>query len=198
MIDAATSKGFLPGLDFNPGYFLVEPSNHKSGGNYQWLDEVNPFTSDLVTLYTALPELPAWIVGALEAAEAKLHEGWKQFKPAAPGGVAEGGRDAYVTSFAASWYIRSKTEPTFDTLVKALRKENARACVPPLDDSDIVYKARKAAGSSRLREWRAARAANPSTQSDKLFQLFDDFECFHSGPARDAYVRLTIGNHREV
>jgi hypothetical protein len=198
LIDGATSKCFLPGLDFNPGYFLVEPSNHKSGGAYRWLDESNPLTLYLVALYAALPELPAWIVEALEAAESKLQEGWKQFKPAAAGGVAEGGRDHYITAFAASCYVKSKTEPAYDTLLTALRKENARACVPPLDDSDIVYKARRAAGSSRLKDWRESRVAKPSTQSDKLFQLFDDFEYFHSGPARDAYVRLLIGNHREV
>ena len=197
-MDAATSKGFAPGLDFNPGYFLVEPSRHKSGGTYRWLDASNPLTCDLGALYNALPELPEWVVEALEAAESKLQEGWKKFKLAAAGGVAEGGRDHYVTAFAASHYIKSKTEPTFDSLVSALRKENARACVPPLDDSAILAKARRAVGSSRLREWRETRADRPSSQSDKLFQLFDDFEYFHSGPARDAYVRLTIGNHREV
>jgi hypothetical protein len=198
VMDAATSKGFLRGLDFNPGYFLVEPSNHRSTGTYRWLDASNPLTCDLVSLYNALPELPAWIVDALEAAETKLQSDWKKFKPAAVGSVAEGGRDHYVTAFAASYYVKSKAEPTFDTVVTALRKENARACVPPLDDSSIVAKARRAAGSSRLKEWRATRVERPSSQSDKLFQLFDDFEFFHSGPARDAYVRLMIGNHREV
>jgi hypothetical protein len=198
VMDAATSKGFAPGLDFNPGYFLVEPSNHKSRGTYRWLDPANPLTCDLVSLYSALPELPEWIGEALEAAETKLQSDWKKFKAAAAGGIAEGGRDHYITAFAASWFIKSKTEPTFDTLVTALRKENARACVPPLDDSAIVAKARRAAGSSRLKEWRASHAAKPSSQADKLFQLFDDFEYFHSGPARDAYVRLQTGTHKEV
>ena len=40
--------------------------------------------------------------------------------------------------------------------------------------------------------------AKDDSQADKLFKLIDDFECFHSGPARDGYVRLRVKDHKEV
>src|ERR1019366_8020882 len=36
------------------------------------------------------------------------------------------------------------------------------------------------------------------SHADILLKLIDDFEYFKSGPANDAYVRMAIGDHKEV
>ncbi len=123
-VKSCTGAGSLaPGVEVKAdgGYVVVPPSDHISGGSYNWevpLDDKQ------------LPELPQWALkaGRDSAGEAK--------KPATiPGDVIPSGRRNEVLTSLAGVMRRKGTGK--ETILAALKAENKTRCSPPLSESEV-------------------------------------------------------------
>ena len=104
-----------PGLDIrgDGGYIVAAPSNHLSGGTYEWRAQGES------------GEIPEWLAPLLAE---------REFAPVLPDVIPEGQRDHTMTSIAGTMRARGVGH---EAILSALRIENRDRCQPPLDDSDL-------------------------------------------------------------
>jgi hypothetical protein len=197
---------FEPGLDLLTGvghYIVVEPSVHATGGRYQWMDEINPLIIQQDAIALTAP--PAWL---LDAASNQ--------KPAC-GAARPGAERVPVERIMAKAIERVQSGSSRNDaglwLFVQMRDNRYSRDETELVLREWVNKANEAAPGHRytLREAEATlRQAykrdarepwekdNRPSQADLLLKLAADFEYFKSGPANDAYVRMPIGDHKEI
>lgn len=158
-----------PGVDIRAdgGYVVAPPSLHKSGKTYLW--EVS---SDFAS--TPIAPAPAWILtlasqrrtgggstGTGPHVEGEDARGGGHGAP--PDAVHEGGRNDTLYRLACS--LRSKGLGR-DAILAALLVENAKRCVPPLDEVEVERlvdsACRHEAGHSAAYERSRTRTSNSS------------------------------------
>lgn len=105
------------------GYIVIEPSTHKSGGQYRWEDGRDPWSCQPAPM-------PNWLL-KLVCAEAAPDCPVS----AAPGKFGPGGRNSGLTSIAGR--LRN-TGISHEAILAALSKENSLRCDPPLEDSEVA------------------------------------------------------------
>jgi hypothetical protein len=200
---------FRPGLDLLTGagcYIVTEPSLHASGNRYQW-DAVTPLELHRNQIPLATP--PEWLLAASgQKTKGKATTSAKQ-PPAERTPVARilsGALDKVKAGSgrndAGLWLFTQLRDNGYsrDEALLALRGWVSRAneATPGQDK----YTMREA--EATLRSGYNKEARDPWGESEKeshadiLLKLIDDFEYFKSGPANDAYVRMVIGDHKEV
>lgn len=109
-----------PGIDVKSGagsYIVAAPSIHESGRKYEWLNSPWKTTPALA---------PDWV------SQGKRKQ--KVENPVDEVDIPEGERNKHLTSLAGSMRRRGMSA---DAIEAALLIENARRCMPPLDESDI-------------------------------------------------------------
>lgn len=119
------SRAIAPGVDCKAdnGYIVVAPSNHASGGAYEWIDGFDPWSCQPAAM-------PKWLL-TLVASEPER----ATFDLSADNKLKPGGRNAGLTSIAG----RLRNAGLCDgSLLVALAAENARLCDPPLDDAEVA------------------------------------------------------------
>jgi putative DNA primase/helicase len=119
----SSGKVFGPGLDVlgDGSIMIAPPSRHVSGEKYHWAGNRSYRKRE----FAALPD--AWLrrlQGNTEGAEA-----------ATGGKVAEGGRNAHLTSLAGK--LR-RNGATSQEVSAALMAENTKNCSPRLDDAEVA------------------------------------------------------------
>lgn len=129
-----------PGLDVRAegGYVIVPPSRHRSGQAYRWADGWHP-------ALVALVPAPPWLL-ALAGDERSPHfippdgspierkAGGNHFRTL-PEVIAEGARNAALTSLAGAMRRKGCTEAA---IAAALQVENQQRCRPPLPASEVA------------------------------------------------------------
>lgn len=108
-----------PGLDIRGqgGYVVAPPSNHVSGGQYEW--ELSSIPGE-----TPLADCPKWIT--------ENKKPTTSVEPI-PSTIKEGSRNDSLTSLAGSMRRRGASQ---DSVLAALMAENKK-CVPPLKDDEL-------------------------------------------------------------
>lgn len=113
-----------PGIDIrgDGGYIVVPPSNHISGGNYQWAESKAPNQAHLNTA-------PDWLIELTN--QKSVH---KTEVLESPGVFLEGGRNSKLTSLGGG--LRQKgLNP--DAILATLNLINKSSCKPPLSDHEV-------------------------------------------------------------
>jgi len=119
-----TVKKIGPGIDTRGegGYFLVEPSNHLSGGVYTW--EVSSLPGNVATA-----EIPTWLLTLWEAAQQPELTG----APAIVGKIPEGKRNDILASLAGTVRRRGLEEIEILNMLTSVNKR----CDPPLPQTEV-------------------------------------------------------------
>jgi hypothetical protein len=200
---------FMPGLDLLTGagaYVVVEPSLHASGGSYHWVDALNPATAHRSEIALTAP--PAWLLEAASTQKPKATA--RPTRPAGERVPAErilalalqkvqsgmGRNDAGLwlfTQMRDNGYSRDEAQLILRDWVAKANEASPGQDRYTMREGDATL--RSAYKRDRRDPW--DEGEKPS-QADMLLKLIDDFEFFKSGPANDAYVRMVIGDHREV
>lgn len=143
--DGTRSRDLAPGLELRAEGRLVAapPAIHESGREYAWLDR------------RELAEAPEWL---LREANARRNGA----APAVGDVIAEGSRNATLTSLAGSMRRRGMDEPE---ILAALLAANERRCRPPLDEAEV----RKVAASVARYEPEAQAEPAPAPQPAGTF-----------------------------
>ena len=203
-------RGFLPGLDFlcgNGCYLVTEPSVHRSGNRYQWVDDVNPLSERRDQIPLVVP--PGWLLRAAStekpktAPRTKRHAAERVPVDRIMGKALEKIRAGSGRNDAGLWFFAQlrDNDYTRDEAVLTLRDWVARANeATPDQDRYTLTEAEASLRSAYKRDARDPwpEDADKPSHADTLLKLLDDFEYFKSGPANDAYVRMAIGDHHEV
>ncbi|HYW87609.1 MAG TPA: bifunctional DNA primase/polymerase, partial [Chloroflexota bacterium] len=127
--DAPRNFAKRNGIDYrgDGGYVILPPSQHASGRQYVWGEELGD----------ELPELPEWVDDM--AARSGVSAGTAD--------VVEGDitrdRNVTLTSLGGSMRRRGMSEAA---ILAALRTENETRCKPPLDDAEVRKVAHSVAG----------------------------------------------------
>lgn len=119
------SRTIAPGIDCKAdgGYIVVAPSNHASGGAYEWVEGSDPWSRQAVPM-------PDWL---LQLVAPDPH---RVAPDLSSGGVLnQGHRNEGLTSIAGRLRNAGLAD---DSLLVALKAENQRLCDPPLDDSEVA------------------------------------------------------------
>jgi len=211
----AKHSGFGAGLDLltGPGSFiLVEPSMHPDGGNYHWIDEANPLTTHRDALAVAAP--PDWLL--YEASKPTPKAASKAAKPAANTKPANRVSVERLMTMAVD-RIKGGTGRNNTGLwfFNQLRDNGYTKDEAFLSVQEWTDRANKASGGGHKytkeeakATWRSSyskEAREPWAESDKgsshadiLLGLIGDFEYLKSGAQNEPYVRMSIGDHREL
>lgn len=110
------------------GYVVLPPSEHPSGGRYEWVAGRAPDKIDVAPM-------PSWLISALTETRRAL-------APVVGDAISEGGRNATLASIAGSMRRRGASE---DAIHAALSVENHARCRPPLSDEEVASIARSVA-----------------------------------------------------
>jgi len=110
------------------GYVLAPPSEHISGGRYEWEASSEPSAVDLA-------EMPKWLLDLLakpapKSADVLVVHG----EPGASSVIADGGRDNFLTACAGAM---RRWGMTHQAILAALRVDNELRGQPPLDDLSL-------------------------------------------------------------
>lgn len=126
------AAGVLPHLDIRgPGsYIVAPPSLHANGATYTWI--MHPSEG--------VAPAPEWLY-ELVAARAPVPPARSE-RTAGEGPIAEGARNATLTSMAGAMRRRGMSEAA---ILAALEAENAARCAPPLPARDLAAIARSVA-----------------------------------------------------
>lgn len=199
---------FRPGLDLLTGagcYVVTEPSLHATGNRYQW-DAVTPLELHRNQIPLSVP--PDWL---LEAA------GNRKPKPTARNAQPPAERPPVERIIAKAlemiqagsgrndaglWFFAQLRDNGYsrDEAVVTVRDWVAKANeATPGQDRYTMREAEATLRSAYSKEARDAWGeSEKESHADILLKLIDDFEYFKSGPANDAFVRMVIGDHKEV
>ncbi len=114
---------FGRGLDLKAdgGYIVAEPSNHISGGTYDW--DVGHHPEDL-----PLSRPPAWLLEQLQA------DNVVQLATGDDHTIPEGKRNAHLTSLAGTMRHRGMSP---EAIIAALVEDNHQRCAPPLQEGEV-------------------------------------------------------------
>ncbi len=134
-------KLFGPGIDVisDNAYAISPPSNHASGGKYEWLPKANLDTG-------ALTDLPSSWLALLSAGLANGAKPARELKPkerqpahrevdGQTTSIREGQRNDVLTRLAGSLH-RTGLSP--DAIRAALEQENEARCKPPLPKDEVA------------------------------------------------------------
>lgn len=107
------------------GYVVIPPSPHPSGTKYEWLKGRSPDECPIANA-------PDWLLELV----LRPDKG-EPSQAAAPveGPIIQGGRNQTLASLGGTMRRRGMGR---DTILAALRAENAARCVPPLDDVEVT------------------------------------------------------------
>jgi hypothetical protein len=209
--DIEKNRGFRPGLDFLTGndcYIVVEPSVHATGGTYTWTDGPDPLSMRRDEIPLLVP--PEWLL--IAAAKKKPQSGTRAARPAGADRVpVDRIMDSALSSIKAG---SSRNDAGFNFFCQ-LRDNGYSRNEAVQHVREWVAKANEAApgqhrytqgeADASLRQAYSRDARDPwdegdgkPSQADILLKMCEDFEYFRSGPANDSYVRMLIGDHREV
>jgi hypothetical protein len=121
-----------PGLDVRGegGYVIAAPSNHVSGGLYEWDETAHP-------TQVPIAEIPAWLT-----AKAGVYRAKKVAEPGDLGAKIIGERNVALTQIAGAMRRPGIGEKA---ILAALRIVNEDRCHPPLDDWEVEKIARSVA-----------------------------------------------------
>lgn len=124
------------------GYVLAPPSEHISGGKYEWEASSEPS-------HVQLADMPQWLIDLLsapahESADIKVEHG----APGASSVIADGGRDNFLTACAGAMRRWGMTQ---QAILAALRVDNELRCQPPLDDGSLQRIAKSVMRYSQVR-----------------------------------------------
>ena len=201
---------FLPGLDLLTGvgsYIVAAPSLHASGGRYQWVDGASPLSMHRDQIPLLIP--PGWLLRA--ALNEKPKTTARSRRPAAERVPVERilsiALEKIKTGAARNntglWYFAQQRDNGYSRDEALL---TMRDWVNPANEAtpgQHRYTMQEAEASLRSAYSKDARDPwtgddSKDSHADILLKLIDDFEYFKSGPANDAYVRMMVGDHREV
>ncbi len=101
------------------GYVVAAPSSHKSGNRYEWA--TSPADCPLA-------DPPPWL------SEVNKPDGGTAKAVPLPEQIPKGQRETWLTSLAGSMRQRGASE---ETMLAAIRVENANRCEPPLPDQQV-------------------------------------------------------------
>lgn len=123
-------SGLRPGVDVkcDGGYFIADPSGHISGGQYEWLSDIE---------LEDAADVPPWLLTlALEKKRNKsiLNSPSSGGSQGEISSIEEGGRDNMLCSLAGS--MRRKGMPQ-RAIEAALMVVNDEKCKPPLSSNDV-------------------------------------------------------------
>ena len=199
------------GFDYLCGnkIIVVEPSPHfASGLRYKWSSKVNPSNTHKDELLRLLSNPPTWL---FEKSKSKESAKEKFSQPAADrvpvdritamavDKVRSGEDTRNNTGYWFFCQLRdngySKDEASL-TLREWVRLANEATLGQVRYTQEEAKATLKSAYKQDAREpW--GEGGKPS-HADILLKLTDDFEYFRSGPANDSFVRVQMGDHREV
>ena len=106
---------------------VLPPSRHPDGNLYSWLPGHGPGEVELAPA-------PAWVVSRWSAAASTGRAKRTTTTTANTDRIAEGGRNATLTSLAGTMRRRGFSRESIEA---ALLQENATRCEPPLDDDEV-------------------------------------------------------------
>ncbi|MGE0821764.1 MAG: bifunctional DNA primase/polymerase [Candidatus Binatia bacterium] len=145
------------------GYIIASPSNHVSGGQYEW--EPNHGPDDI-----PLAPMPLWLIEKLTAST--VHPKVTSRMSSSSGRTRfvshqflPGTRNIGLTGIAGSLLNDGCRD---DALVAELQSINRRQCLPPLDDQEVEKIARS---MQRTHDHNKGRAAGGSTQRDLILDM---------------------------
>jgi putative DNA primase/helicase len=131
------ARGFAPGLDLLTGtgcYIVAEPSVHATGGRYQWIAKPDPLSVARDSII--LPTVPDWLLDAAAGPAPKQNKAKGSRKGfTLPDRIGDGQRDVTLTRYAG---VLRRAGADRDGILAALRAENQKRCIPPMEDSDLV------------------------------------------------------------
>ena len=187
--------GLRPGIDIrgDGGYIVVEPSLHASGRRYAF--ELSSLPGEV-----EMAVMPGWLLDLLVESGNEAQGGAEQ-APSQPAGegIAEGKRNATLTSLAGSMRHRGMSE---QAITAALLAENIARCDPPLPEAEVERIARNVArypAEVEITEsWEPPlplinSAAAPPFPIDTAFpDSLDDIRGFVVGLAREMQVPVDL------
>lgn len=135
----------LDGLDIrgDGGYIVVAPSNHESGGSYEWELSSRPVVNEVA-------ESPQWLLDMIvkpkgQRVEAKPSSYWQDVMR----GVSEGDRNNKATSLAG-YLFKRYVNPYM--VVEIMRLWNDAKVDPPLEDDELMRIVNSVAGKELARK----------------------------------------------
>ena len=192
---------FRPGLDLLTGagcFIVVEPSAHATGGVYAWTDEPSPLAARRDTIALTAP--PQWVVDAATNRKPKTAErvpADRLMVSALEKIQAGAGRND-----AGLWFFCQRRDNGYsrDEAFLFMRDWVSKANEATPGHERYAMKEAEATLRSAFKREARERWDEPEREghADILLKLTDDFEYYKSGPANDGYVRMDIGDHREL
>jgi hypothetical protein len=170
-------SGIATGLDVrgDGGYVVAPPSRHASGRRYRWLGNRWP---DL----GSLPDIPRWLRRLMTEPVVKPSRNSQT--------ISKGKRNATLTSLAGAM---RRLGATRGAIRAALRKENTRRCVPPLDDKEV----KKIAKSVSQYPPATQNISSRKSVATKLVELAESVRLLHT-PEQEVFGIIRVKKHRET
>jgi hypothetical protein len=158
-----------PGLDVKSdgGYIVAPPSNHASGGMYQWRTE-NP-----------IQPLSGWLLSRLNGHQA-IDVGQ---------GISEGSRNDTLVSLGGKLRAQGKRKRVIEA---ELLDANSNHCSPPLDESEVLKIAQSVCrykkGETRpVHIWRDLIRSEDGPKSSTIRHILIDLGTFMDGDGGNCY-----------
>lgn len=137
-------SGELEGIDIrgDGGYIVVAPSNHESGGAYEWELSSRPVENEIA-------ETPQWLLDMIiipkgQQKKAQLSSHWVRIMQ----GVSEGNRNEYAASLAGHLFTRYVNPHLVFEIMKLW---NETRVSPPLEDSELKKIVKSIASTEQAR-----------------------------------------------
>lgn len=142
------STGIAPGIDTknDNGYLILEPSNHLSGGHYEWISDQSPFEY-------SFNECPEWMKKKNIPKVSK-----KQKEPEKKEKIPDGERNSTLTKLAGSMHRKGLSE---NAIFAAIMQHNKELCDPQLSEEEVKKIAKSVT--------RYTRPTNSDVEFDKFF-----------------------------
>jgi hypothetical protein len=189
-------------------YIVVAPSLHVLGGRYEWTDTANPLNTCRDQIQLAEP--PAWLLSIPSgkkaenlAKVAKARAGRKSLDTILDEALERVKAGEARHNVTMSWlgiakvigYSRDESLVRLSGWVDAVNKlvvdkgrrftmKECEACLRDVYNKEAAEEEKDEGGEK--------------SQADEILDLCADFEYFKSGPADDAYIRITVEDHHEV
>ena len=159
------------------GYVIAPQSIHESGNRYLW--EVSSRIDEI-----PLAELPAWILNLTTGAEAESAGDPRRFIP--PPVFEDGTRNEYLYRTARS--VHAKYGLNASEILNLLRGINQTRCKPPVDESELVEIANKAATQANRPDFKM-----PDPEVARLAAMSSlEYERIRKSEAKRLGVRVNV------